>query len=108
MRKNCDKVVECRANQAILVETFFSNFNLDRTETLSAATLYSRHLAETTSRMNTANVVVQWTEYELLWGRNATFFFASTDELGMKQRDLYDFLPPKHSFSLFLPLNTGD
>ena len=83
----------------ILVETFFSNFNLDRLEALSAATLYSRHLAETTSRM---------TEYELLWGRNATFFFASTDELGMKQRDLYDFLPSKHSFSLFLPLNTDD
>ena len=36
----------------ILVETFFSNFNLDRTEALSAATLYRRHLAETTSRMN--------------------------------------------------------
>ena len=89
----------------ILVETFFSNFNLDRTEALSAATLYSRHLAETTSRMNKAYF---WTEYELLWGRNATFFFASTDELGMKQRDLYDFLPPKHSFSLFLPLNTDD
>ena len=40
---------------SILVETFFSNFNLDRTEALNAATLYSRHLAETTSRMNKAN-----------------------------------------------------
>ena len=37
------------------LETFFSNFNLDRLEALSAATLYSRHLAETTSRMNKAN-----------------------------------------------------
>ena len=39
----------------ILVETFFWNLNLDRTEALSAATLYNRHLAETTSRMNKAN-----------------------------------------------------
>ena len=87
----------------ILVETFFSNFNLDRTEALSAATLYSRHLAETTSRMNKANGLST-----NCFGDETTFFFASTDELGMIQRDLYDFLPPKHSFSLFLPLNTDD
>ena len=87
----------------ILVETFFSNFNLDRTEALSAATLYSRHLAETTSRMNKANGLST-----NCFGTKRNIFFASTDELGMIQRDLYDFLPPKHSFSLFLPLNTDD
>ena len=88
----------------ILVETFFSNFNLDRTEALSAATLYSRHLAETTSRMNKANGL----STNSFGDETQHFFSASTDELGMKQRDLYDFLPPKHSFSLFLPLNTDD
>ena len=88
----------------ILVETFFSNLNLDRTEALSAATLYNRHLAETTSRMNKANGL----STNCFGDETQHFFFASTDELGMKQHDLYDFLPLKHSFSLFLPLNTDD
>ena len=61
----------------ILVETFFSNFNLDRTEALSAATLYSRHLAETTSRMNKANGL----STNCFGDETQHFFFASIERL---------------------------